>query len=256
MRVSVILFVSMATSTVVAAEPKTITFVACPIYRDTDSGRKSGCWLADHYASGVRYDVSAAPMKPQLGHQVLVEGVESNDANACGGVTLRQVRTSQLSATCPATTMPAEGFSGRRFDLPPDVLQPTWVPRTLPPPPYTASDFNIFFDFDNSFLVYQHSEIVLEKAVLYTQASKARQVQVLGYSATKPLHVDGMVLRETQALAQARARAVALSLERLGVDPAIIKTSWHGDATPVQSDFAPTPESSRRRVTIRVVPGK
>ena len=23
------------------------TFIACPVYRDTDAGRKSGCWLAD-----------------------------------------------------------------------------------------------------------------------------------------------------------------------------------------------------------------
>ena len=256
MRALAILCLTVIASTLAAGEPKTVTFIACPIYRDTDSGRKSGCWLADHHAAGIRYDVSAAPMKPQLGHQVLVEGVESGDVNACGGVSLRPVRTSQLSAACPATLIPAETYPGRRFDLPPDVLQPMWVPRELPPPPYSVSDFNIFFDFDNSFLVYQHSEIVLEKAVLYIKASKARQVQVLGYSVTKPLHVDGLVLKETQALAQSRAQAVAVSLERLGVDPAIIKTSWRSGASPMQGDFAPTLESGKRRATIRVIPAE
>lgn len=249
-------FVLAIVATAVAAEPKAVTFIACPIYRDTDAGRKSGCWLADHHATGVRYDVSAAPMKPQLGYQVLVEGVESSDANACGGVTLRPVRTSQLATTCPAITIPAETYPGRRFDLPPDVIQPTWVPRELPPPPYITTDFNIFFDFNNSFLVYQHSEIVLEKAVLYAQASKAKQVDVLGYATTKPLNVEGIVLKESLALAKSRAQAVALSLERLGVDPAIIKTSWRDDASPVRSEFGPTPESSKRRVTIRVVPAR
>lgn len=249
-------FVLATVATAVAAEPKTITFIACPIYRDTDAGRKSGCWLADHHATGVRYDVSAAPMKPQLGRQVLVEGVESGDTDACGGVTLRPVRTSQLATTCPAITIPAETYPGRRFDLPPDVLQPMWIPRELPPPPYTTSDFNIFFDFNNSFLVYQHSEIVLEKAVLYAKASKAQRVDVIGYAATKSFRVDDVKLRETLALAQARAQAVALSLERLGVDPVIIKTSWRNDAAPAQSEFGPTPESSKRRVTIRVVPAK
>ena len=35
-----------------------VRFVACPIYRDADSGRKSGCWLATDPASGIRYDLA------------------------------------------------------------------------------------------------------------------------------------------------------------------------------------------------------
>lgn len=30
-------------------------FITCPIYRDTDAGRKSGCWLVDEGVSGQRF---------------------------------------------------------------------------------------------------------------------------------------------------------------------------------------------------------
>ena len=52
-----------------------VSFVACPIYRDTNDGRKSGCWLVDEPSTGVRYDVTAAPTKPDWNHAVLVEGI-------------------------------------------------------------------------------------------------------------------------------------------------------------------------------------
>ena len=29
-----------------------VRFVSCPVYRDADSGKKSGCWLADRRESG------------------------------------------------------------------------------------------------------------------------------------------------------------------------------------------------------------
>src|SRR5690606_1416098 len=38
-----------------------LRFVTCPIYRNTDAGRKSGCWLADSPEDGQRYDVTRSP---------------------------------------------------------------------------------------------------------------------------------------------------------------------------------------------------
>ena len=49
-----------------------VRFIACPVYRDADSGKKSGCWLVDDPASGVRYDASLSPYKPDWNFGVLV----------------------------------------------------------------------------------------------------------------------------------------------------------------------------------------
>lgn len=239
-----------------AAAQNSVTFVACPIYRDTDSGRKSGCWLADDPASQIRYDISAAPMKPLLGKKILVEGVVSDDSNACSGVPLRPLRTSVLEEACESVMIPAEGFAGRRFAVPPDAQRPTWEPRQLPSPPYVTTDFHIFFNHNSDFLVYQHAEIVMEKVVLYAQASHAREVQVIGYAATKPFTVSGQEFAESISLARSRAEAVRLSLDRLGINPAQLKVSWHSHAQPVDSTLVPTSMSSLRRVTIRVVPAR
>ncbi|MCR5872481.1 hypothetical protein LRS12_18315 [Sphingomonas sp. J344] len=65
---------------------QTVRFIACPVYRDTDNGRKSGCWLASDPATGIRYDVTAAPTKPDWNHAILVEGfVATNGGDPCGG---------------------------------------------------------------------------------------------------------------------------------------------------------------------------
>ena len=65
----------------VPAAGQTLSFVACPIYRDTDAGRKSGCWLADDPNHGQRYDITFGPVKPQVGRAVLVEGVTTSEAS-------------------------------------------------------------------------------------------------------------------------------------------------------------------------------
>jgi len=250
----ILLSILVLLSTDAWAAQAVVTFVACPIYRDTDSGRKSGCWLADDPVTQIRYDVSAAPMKPLLGKRILVEGVISDDSNACGGVPLHPLRTSVLDDACEAVMIPAEGFPGRQFAVPPDVQRPTWVPRTLPPPPYTKTEFNIFFNHNSDFLVYQHAEIVMEKVLLYAQASHAREVQVTGYAATTPFIVSGQKFEERKALARSRAEAVRLSLQRLGIKSSQLKVSWSANGQPVDSPLVPNATSSLRRVTIRVVP--
>src|SRR5690606_31129550 len=63
-----------------------ISFVSCPIVRDT---RTVPCWLSEYdgetYYLTIQSDVSAAVQPPMLGHQVLVEGVVSDAAPICGG---------------------------------------------------------------------------------------------------------------------------------------------------------------------------
>ena len=61
-----------------------ISFVSCPIVRDT---RSVPCWLSEYqgdlYYLTIQSDVSAAVQPPLLGHQVLVEGVVSAAAPIC-----------------------------------------------------------------------------------------------------------------------------------------------------------------------------
>ncbi|HEV7694602.1 MAG TPA: hypothetical protein VGO52_27440, partial [Hyphomonadaceae bacterium] len=74
-RLLALLLAAMAASPANAQAPgDTVRFISCPIYRDVDAGRKSGCWLADERESGRRFDIGNAPTKPDWNHEVLVEG--------------------------------------------------------------------------------------------------------------------------------------------------------------------------------------
>ena len=56
----------------VEAQAAELRFITCPVYRDADAGKKSGCWLADNHEDGRRYDVSPSPIKPDWNYAVLV----------------------------------------------------------------------------------------------------------------------------------------------------------------------------------------
>jgi outer membrane protein OmpA-like peptidoglycan-associated protein len=247
-----LLFTIATVSIADASEEGVVTFVACPIYRDTDVGRKSGCWLAEDPATGIRYDVTDAPTKPQVGKMSLFEGIVTRDLDTCGGVVLRPVRSSVLDETCPRAIIPAEQFKGRPFILPDEVLKPTWEPRVLPLPPYTTKEFHIVFDFGNDFHIYQYAELILEKISLYVKASKPKAVIVTGHAATKPIEVSGRSLAEPISLARSRAEATAEALTRLGVDRKVIRVTTDGDPRPLAILQRPGPESSKRRVTVRI----
>jgi outer membrane protein OmpA-like peptidoglycan-associated protein len=229
-----------------------VSFVACPIYRDTDAGRKSGCWLAEDPATGIRYDITDAPTKPQVGKMSLFEGLVTREADTCGGVVLRPVRSSVLDETCPRAIIPAEQFKGRPFILPGEVLKPTWEPRAVPEPPYETKEFHIVFDFGNDFHIYQYAELILEKISLYVKASKPRAVIVTGYAATKPIEVSGRSLFEPASLARSRAEATAEALSRLGVDRTLIMVTTSADPRALATLQTPGAESSKRRVTVRI----
>jgi outer membrane protein OmpA-like peptidoglycan-associated protein len=232
------------------------SFVACPIYRDTDAGRKSGCWLADDPVSGVRYDVGAGLTKPMIGRMVLVEGITSNQPSApCGGSVLTPVRTSVLPGHCARRLIPAENFPGRAYKSSPEQLQPASVPRTLPPPPYDTKTFTIFFELGRDFLIYQYAEMILEKISLYAKASQAKQLRIEGYAATTPIDVQGRMLSEPMLLAQARADMVAEALRRLGVPANTLTEAALGDPAPSPAlESGMLPEASKRRVVITVTP--
>lgn len=247
----------MAATLPVAAQskPELHTFITCPIYRDTDVGRKSGCWLAED-REGVRYDVTHGPVKPQVGHLALIEGVLSGAPDsACGGRVLEPVRIAVLEDSCERRIIPADNYPGRPFKSPPEMLAPSDVPRSLPPPPYTEKVFSIYFEYDRDFLIYQHAELILEKIVLYAKASQAKRVRIEGFAATEPLVVHGRTLREPLALAKSRAEMVAEALRRLGVPDASLAVAWHGaPAKTTDLEGGKLPEPSKRRVVVTITP--
>jgi outer membrane protein OmpA-like peptidoglycan-associated protein len=235
------------------ASADSLNFVSCPVYRDTDNGRKSGCWLVTDLATGVQYDISSARSKPLFNHQALVEGqVAREQTNRCGAVILDPVSQSVLDAPCKSIMLPGEGYPGMAAVLPSEIIMPVKVPRKLPEAPFTRQRFEVLFNFDSDFIVYQGADVMVERAALYATTSKARQVTVTATADTRGAKVSGAHLAEQTNVALKRAEMIAEALRRLGVAPASIHLQQ--DLKPDALPGAELPMASRRRVTIEVTP--
>lgn len=231
-----------------------VRFVACPIYRDTDAGRKSGCWLGDDREGGTRWDVTESPYKPDWNFAMLVEGrVAASADQPCGSPVLDPVRTSRLDVPCVRHMLPAEGLPGRRFVLPRRNIAPLGVPRPVPPGPYAERVFPVYFEFDKDFLVYQYDDWLIDNAVAWIRAARPKKLVVTGFAATTPETVSGMVLAERPEVASERAEAIAETLRRLV--PAIpVETRSETGAQPTKDPEADgLPWQSQRRAEIRAL---
>lgn len=245
----------------VAVSDMSRAFIGCPVYRDSNSGRKSGCWLAIDPASGTRYDIGLGRTKPQIGREVLVEGRlqpgaeparASLEHTPCGGVVLAPVVVSVLPSSCPSFMLPAEGYRGRRFVLDPRVvLPPADASEKLPAPPYRPRSWSIEFTFGSDFLQYQYSEIILDEIGRYIRASHPRRIEVIGYAMTRPRTISGRRLAEEPRVARQRAEMVALALSRLGATRRMLEVTTRDDPATVTRD-AGLAQPTRRRVDIRL----
>jgi outer membrane protein OmpA-like peptidoglycan-associated protein len=241
---------------IAAAAPQggAVRFITCPIYRDTDAGKKSGCWLADDRETGRRFDVSRGPSKPDWSHEVLVEGRLASDvAGNCGGLVLDPVRTSILPGECPRHMLPPEGFAGNKFALPMRNVRPLSEARPVPARPFTDRTFRLVFDFDKAFVVYQLDDYLLDQAISYIRAVNPRRVIVTGWAATGPTYVSGRRIAEKPEIARIRAEKLRLALVRLGVPREKLVVRWRTGAQAVDADGADgLAEPSRRRADIDV----
>lgn len=228
-----------------------VRFITCPIYRDADAGRKSGCWLADNRETGLRHDVSQSPHKPDWNRGVLVEGrIAAGATDPCGGIVLDPVRTSVLATPCPRHILPAEGYPGRRFILPRRNNDPLSVARPSPEGPFSARTFPVYFEFDRDFIVYQYSDWLIDRAATWLRAAKPRRVLVTGFAATRPEIVSGQALAERPEVATARAHMVAETLRRL-VPGLVVVTRTRIDSRPTDEPEADgLPGQSQRRAEI------
>ena len=234
------------------AAPDPVSFVTCPAYRDVDAGRKSGCWLAQDPATGVAYDVSSAPSKPDWNHEVLVEGkVAEKGGNPCGGVVLDPVRTSILAGPCTRRMLPAEGFSGRRFVLPARNIRPLTEKREVAPGPYGTRTFRLFFDFDRDFLIYQYDDYLFDQMIAWLRAARPARIVVTGFAAAAPITVSGRTLAENAEIAQSRAEKMGEALKRMRIEPGRLTVRWRTDPQTVDdADADHLVEPSRRRVEV------
>lgn len=233
-----------------------ISFVACPIVRDT---RSVPCWLSEYedelYYLTIQSDVSAAVQPPLLGHRVLVEGVVSDKAPICGGLVLELVNLSvmpELDADCD-TMLPAEdrytidfnprppGPSGGRlaFDPAPGAA------ATPPPPPQGPQTLQLYFDFDKS-VSFRHPGALMNVIDVAGKIGAKRMI-VTGVRGAHRLS-DGTLLQESEAVGQRRAEELAKLLQGAGL--AIDTTVEWRDATD-EADGVDDWQS--RRVTIQLL---
>ncbi|MEG3179623.1 hypothetical protein [Sphingomonas sp. LT1P40] len=232
-----------------------IRFITCPVYRDTDNGRKSGCWLASDPATGIRYDVTAASTKPDWNHAILVEGYVAKDSgDLCGGTVIEPARVSVLEAPCTRHLIRDEGYKGRKFALPTRNVRPLYDVRKLPEKPYVEGRFTIPFGYRSSFVTYQLSDYYLDATINYALDVQPARIEIAGVAQTKPDTVSGQEIVEDAAIARTRAELVRRALILRGIAPERVKIvdTLPGPFVAAAFDGMKWPEA--RRVDVRIIP--
>lgn len=233
-----------------------ISFVSCPIVRDT---RSVPCWLSEYdgttYYLTIQSDVSAEVQPPMLGHQVLVEGIVSDAPAICGGVVLEKVRLSvmpELDGSCN-TILPAEDRYVIDFNPRPPgpsagrlAFAPPPGPAATPPPLEGPQTIEIHFDFDKS-VSFRHPGD-LQRVMSVAEQIGARRMTITGMRGAHRLS-DGSVLRESEGIANRRAQEVASLLQGAGLALEARVTTADGEA-----DADGIDDWMSRRVSIELLP--
>lgn len=255
MMLRAMLLATLAGATV-NADRSELRFVACPVYRDTNAGRKSGCWLATDPASGTRYDITSSPTKPDWNHAVLVEGrADAKAGDPCGGTVIDPARVSVLEAPCPRFALPAEGYKGRKFALPQRNVRPLYDVRKKQEAPFQEGRFTIPFDFGGSFVIYQLSDYYLDAMINYALDVQPARIEIAGNADTRRAIVSGTALAEPAGLARQRADVIRQALILRGIAPVSIKIVPATRAPYVREAFDGLDAPAARRVDVRIIPG-
>lgn len=212
-----------------SASGRRLNFVGCPIIRDS---APTPCWLIEHegelYFLRAQQNLSSVRVyPPQLLHEVLVEGVVSDEPRLCGGIVLNPLRLSVLREVNPACNKmlpeagerieiakrpPGPGPSGRlrsnrvgarvaladSVEHATDAAREAGIPRTL-------REYEILFEFDSDFV--REYEKVLE-AAKYAQDIGAGRIEVHGERGSVLL-TNGQKMYERVEVAASRARKIA-----------------------------------------------
>jgi len=211
-----------------AATPATdsrVSFVSCPIVRDTSS---VPCWLAEYegvlYFLTLQTDVSAPVNPPWLGHKVLVEGVVSGEPDICGGRVLKPVTLSvmqELDGSCN-TLLPAEERYNLTFE-PPRPPGPSRgrlafgnpTPAGAPTAGAAPRDFTLQYEFDGM-VAFRHAQ-TLQRILDAARATKATELKITGFRSASRLS-NGLVMRERESIGQERAEQIRTLLQGAGLN--------------------------------------
>jgi len=216
-----------------ASAARRVAFVACPIYRNT----ARSCWSAESGGKSYYIGRFGIRSRPQLLHQVLIEGDAKDGESSCGTTVIDNLRVSVLTELSPEcdSVLPDNGAAPSElslFDRGPEALSAIGTSQPVPPPLTANAVRRIEFDFNNLWLNLLSQRDVEAVAKLIV-ASKASLVRVTGQSGSVRLD-DGRVLVERAALAQQRAQAVAKALTGLGVDAQTVKLQWRDSPLPAE----------------------
>ncbi len=183
---------------------------------------------------------------------MLVEGTTSSEPRICGGIVLKPVVVSimvERAENCRTKLM-----SEDRYQLPFEPPRPpgpskgrlaydSTPPPPLPSPPFSAKSFVVPYSFDTT-VGFKHPQY-LEPILTYAQHVKAQRIVVTGYRAATRLS-DGTTLVEQPGIAEKRAREIAGLLRGAGISQPKYDVKWVSEAE--------TGDSTRRRVTVEVIP--
>lgn len=210
-----------------AAAPATgerVSFVSCPIVRDTST---VPCWLSEYegvlYFLTLQTDVSAPVNPPWLGHRVLVEGVVSGEADICGGRVLKPVALSvmpELDGSCN-TLLPAEERYNLTFEppRPPGPSRGRLAFGDPAPKGGTAEnpprDFTLQYEFDG-LVVFRHAQ-TLQKILEAARSTHATGIRITGFRSASRLS-NGSVMHERESIARERAEQIRALLQGAGLD--------------------------------------
>jgi outer membrane protein OmpA-like peptidoglycan-associated protein len=236
-----------------AAEPAAgtpVSFLACPIARDTGP-EADLCFFAEY--GGVRYGLANPPDwgSPQLKHRVLVEGRVNGGAAVCGAIAIegRASVLPEIDESCNGFT-PYDGVvkgaaggvfnSGtleqrafaadlaRRAAADPRLsVAPAITDPPAPPPPrapFEARSLVITYPF-NSDRGPGPDMVALLRLADYARISKARRISVVGYVASSRLS-NGEEMKESASMAQRRAEKIAGILTGVGVPAKTLQVRW------------------------------
>lgn len=242
----------------VNAAEQSLSFVACPIVRDTAT---VPCWLAEYegklYFLTLQSDVSAPVTPPWLGHRVLVEGTISSEPSICGGIVLKPVHLSVMPELDPSchTILPAEDRYNLNFE-PPRPPGPskgrlafTYAPPPPPPTPdkATVKQFVVPYAFDG-LVGFSHPRY-LTPVLEYARAIDAAEIEIEGFRGTARLS-NGETMLEEASIGKQRAEQIAMLLKGANLTKPAYKVHWHDEPAEAtgHDDYA------NRRVVITVRP--
>jgi len=236
------------------------SFVSCPVVRDTTT---VPCWLSNYegesYYLTIQSDVSASVQPPLLGHQVLVEGIVTDDPAICGGIVLEDVHLTampELDANCN-TMLPVDeryvidfhprppGPSAGRLAFAANPGTPAAAPPPVPEP-VGPQEFDIYYDFDKG-VSFRHPRYLSEILRTAEKLQPSRMV-VTGVRGAHLLS-NGTLLEESENTGRRRAEEVAGLLQDAGLD-VDSDVSW----IDARDDADGIDDWQSRRVTVTLIP--